>query len=547
MQIRFKYPLLLSAIAVLFFSSCSHKTNTEGRYIPSGASFVVHLNGQSLNAKLPWEEIKQSELFKQAYSDSSVSSIARSVLDNPENSGVDVKKDILFFMVKEGDDGYIVVEGTIKDEAKFKQFNKDVNKNLAVESEKSGLHFSEMPEVTTAWNKDKFLLLMDGNMKNRYKMNSTEANKKRIPFAESIFNLSEDKSLGEDEKFSELMRTSGDIHLWINTESLQADNSMPDMGPINMFNLKKVYEDSRVTGTINFDNGKINADFKSYYGKEMTDLIKKYSGDKINADMVKRIPSKDVAALIAFNFKPEGLKEYLKLLGMDGFANMGGAQIGFNLDDFIKANKGDILLAVTDINMDSLDKPKVSAFFSAAVGDKPSFTKLVEAGKNLAGKAKLDQMEFMPSLFYNMNDKYFTIGTNKQAVDTYINTQTNNSFDFFDKISGSAGGAYINFQYIIKSLGSKVAKDSLNAALYDASLKMWDNLTAAGTGFKDGGSTQHIEVNLVDKNTNSLKQLNNFLATFAVIKKKQQEAYRTQAMDRIKMADPSMIPVVPTK
>jgi len=534
MQTRFKYPLLFSVIAVLFFSSCSHKTNKEGRYIPSGAGFVIHLNGQSLNSKLPWEEIKQSELFKQAYNDSSSSAIVRSVLDNPENTGIDVKNNIEFFMVKDGDLGYMAVEGTLKDPAKFKQFNKDVNKNLAVETEKGGLSFSEMPEVTAAWDKEKFLLLMDANMNGSY----TKSSKSRIGFAESIFNLSEDKSLGEDEQFSELVKTSGDIHIWMNMETLSASNSMKDMGPMNMLNLQKIYKDSKVLGTINFENGKINADFKSYANKEMTDLIKKYSGDKINADMVKRIPSKNLAALLALNFKPEGLKEYLKLLGMDGFANMGAAKLGFNLDDFIKANKGDILVAVTDIKMDSFGRPKVDAFFSASVGDKPSFTKLVEAGKNLT-KGKFDGING-PSIFYNMNDNYFAIGTTQQTIDTYLNTQSNTSFDFFDKISGSAGGAYINFQYIIHSMESELSKDSLATASYNASVKMWDNLVASGGGFKDGGSTQHIEINLVDKSTNSLKQLNNYLATLGMIKKQQEEKYKNLRIDREQLRD-SMI------
>ena len=65
MQSRMKYPFLIYIFAVLLFTSCS-KTNKEGRYIPSDASFVMHLNGASLNAKLPWEEIKKNELFKEA-------------------------------------------------------------------------------------------------------------------------------------------------------------------------------------------------------------------------------------------------------------------------------------------------------------------------------------------------------------------------------------------------------------------------------------------------------------------------------------------------
>ena len=59
--------------------------------------------------------------------------------------------------------------------------------------------------------------------------------------------------------------------------------------------------------------------------------------------------------------------------------------------------------------------------------------------------------------------------------------------------------------------------DSLTLAGFDASLKMWDNLTMKGGQFKDGGITQHWEINLMDKNTNSLKQLNKYAASMGLI------------------------------
>ncbi|MEI9958150.1 MAG: hypothetical protein WDM90_18005 [Ferruginibacter sp.] len=64
--------------------------------------------------------------------------------------------------------------------------------------------------------------------------------------------------------------------------------------------------------------------------------------------MIKRLPIKDVAAIFSMSFKPAGIKEFLKLLGIEAYANMGLAFAGFSLDDFIKANKGDLLIAFGD-------------------------------------------------------------------------------------------------------------------------------------------------------------------------------------------------------
>ena len=539
-----KYPILCCILAVFVFSSCS-KSNKEGRHIPAEASFVMHFNGASLTSKLPWEEIRKNELMKEAIEDSAATALMRSVMENPENTGIDISKDLLLFLVSDSTGGYFAAMGTLKDAALFKKFNKEIAKEKAVESEKNGISFSSTTDLTAAWNKEKFLFVADAKMnRNSYAAlyDSSVAPTPDIKrdwnqVAENIFNLKEDKSLGKEEKFTDLMKEEGDLHFWFNTENFyKGTQGIPGMAALSMINLAKIYEGSRVTGTVRFDDGKINADFKSYSGKEMTELIKKYSGDKINAEMVKSIPSKDVAALFAFNFKPEGLREYLKLLGVEGFANMGTAMLGFNTDDFIKANKGDILLALTDLSQDSSGKPDFSVIFSASIGDKPSFNKLVAAG-NKIGKERLGTEN--PSIFHNMNDKYFALGNKQQHIDTYLKGSANTNFDFFDKIAGSSGGAYINFQYILKTMGASANKDSFELAMYDATLKMWDNMIAHGGGFKSGGSTQHIEINLVDKKTNSLKQLNNYLGTLGMIQKKRDAQFRSSMFDENTTVEPA--------
>lgn len=553
MQLRIKYPFLLAAVAIILFASCS-KTNKEGRYIPEQAIFALHLNGESLSSKLPWDEIKKNQLFKEAYEDSSTTALMKSVMDDPENTGIDVKTDIILFVARDSSVNYMAIEGTIKDEAKFKKFTTEAGKDKAVISEKNGLNFSDSKDMTAAWNKEKFVLVGDikSNDSDRYRglydsayTPAPEVKVDRITLAEKIFNLKEDKSLGKDEKFSELMSEKGDVHFWMNMEELSKVDGLSTaaMGPLSMLNTKKIYEGSRVTGTLTFENGKLNMDFRSYMGKEMSDLVKKYSGDKIDADMVKRIPSKNIAGLFVFNFKPEGLREYIKLLGVEGFANMGTGMLGFTLDDFIKANKGDIMLAVSDIAQDSSGRPNASFLFSASIGDKPSFNKLIEAA-NKFGKDKFNGSEG-PAVFYNLNDNLFALGNKKQDVDAYIGKAGANSFDFMDKIAGTSGGAYINFQYIMKTFAKEASRDSLDQAMFDASLKMWDNMVAYSGGNESGASVQHLEINLVDKSTNSLKQLNNYFSELGAIKKKKDDRWKTDYSEEPALVDTTT--VVPAK
>jgi len=43
--------------------------------------------------------------------------------------------------------------------------------------------------------------------------------------------------------------------------------------------------------------------------------------------------------------------------------------------------------------------------------------------------------------------------------------------------------------------------------LYEASVKMWDNLYMKGGQYEDGGVTQSLEVNLMDKKYQQLKTI----------------------------------------
>jgi hypothetical protein len=52
---------------------------------------------------------------------------------------------------------------------------------------------------------------------------------------------------------------------------------------------------------------------------------------------------------------------------------------------------------------------------------------------------------------------------------------------------------------------------------------MWDNILISGGQFKNGSLQQHVEINLMDKNSNSLKQLNSYLGTMGKLAKENED------------------------
>ena len=64
-------------------------------------------------------------------------------------------------------------------------------------------------------------------------------------------------------------------------------------------------------------------------------------------------------------------------------------------------------------------------------------------------------------------------------------------------------------------------KDNEAKQAMDLSLKMWQDIIVTGGDFNDGAFTSYAEINMVDKGTNSLKLLNQYLDKMAGLYKSQ--------------------------
>ncbi|MEO6547256.1 MAG: DUF4836 family protein [Ferruginibacter sp.] len=565
MRTRHFLNLFVIGTASIIFASCS-KSNTLGRLIPKEAAVVIRLDGKALSAKLSWEDIKQNPLFTEMGKDSTMPAALKNVLDNPENAGIDIKTDYLFFVVKDSTGGYIAFEGKVKDEAKFKAFNQQITENGA-SSETDGVQFISKSPVCVGWNKDNFVYVFDAPqvaqmdelskrmMRDTIQVRRTSARDIGAT-AKAVFALKEGNSLAKEDRFTQLLKESGDMQFWINTEELSKGSA--SSSALAMVNMDKFYKGYITTAAMNFDNGKILVNAKTYASEEMLKLFKKYSGGKINEDMIKRMPGKDVVAMMALNFKPEAIRELIQMTGLDGLINIGIQKIGFTIDDFIKANKGDVFFALSDLvmktdtmvykfkdqqsNTSILQKPNFNFIFSASIADKDAFNKLINAGKSIGGGFPKDSSNSLVS--YNSNGTYFALGNNQQIVDQYL-ANANSNFDFINKITGEPFGGYVNIQSLLKSFQSVAGKDTAYKVAYDASARMWDNVFWKGGNYSDGGIQQTVEINLIDKSTNSLKQLNQYLATLSVVYKEHRQKQKAEeaAFENFEMQDTATLPM----
>src|SRR5258706_8145052 len=351
-----KLTIMLVGFALLI-NSCSTKTNEEGKMIPKNAPVIVYFNTKSLLSKLSWDEIKQTNWFKEIYNDTSVNSLTRKIMDNPASTGIDLDAACVVFLQKNGDPkGQIVFDGTVKDAKTFETFNKTLDPSAVTVKDGDINLLTLKAKTVVGWSDKKFAYVTrnpgapanmnfggDGASNNAPSYN---AGPDLSLVCKNLFALKADSNMTKTEKFATLLKEDGDFHLWQNTEEL-IKGSAP-MGALSMLKLDVFLKDNISTYTVSFDNGKIDVKQKYYVSAELADVLKKYTEGSMNTDMVKNIPSQNLAGIITIHFKPEGISEIAKLTGMDGFLNMFLSKENLTIDDFVKAIRGESMFAVPD-------------------------------------------------------------------------------------------------------------------------------------------------------------------------------------------------------
>jgi hypothetical protein len=541
--------LSMLAACLLLLASCKN-ANKSGLFIPKDAALVFHINSSSLSSKLSWEEIKNTNWYKDAYQEASKDSFAQKLLENPEASGIDTKGDLVFFIKKRGSGGFSIFEGSVKDAAAFEALSKKISKKDKTEKDGDWNMITAGNSTVVAWNNSKFAVINDmpmGNMNpmNRGQMNESTrfgADSLKI-FVKQVMTLDNDQSLFDDDRFASVMKEDGDMHLWLNSGVLYSDLT----GMMSMMKIGSLFQDNVSAATINFEDGKISMKSKQYFGKEMQKMLEKFDSRKVEAAALNRIPSENVIGVMAANIDPTSLKEFLKAMGVDGLMNMVMAQQDFTIDDIFTATKGQFVFALTDLQMKDTTltfpgeegqapytythkQPDMNFMFATTVNQKASFDKLLGVmNKNMPTPAPFS---------YKLNNEWFVAGNKPQTVDAFMAGNTT-KHAFTDKISGHPFGFYLDVQRLLKT---KFSEDSSTNSILTESAAVWKDVVATGGEFKDGAMTSEMVINMVDSKTNSLKQLNQYIEKLNAVRKANKVAFETNDHE---MQNDTMIMTVP--
>ncbi|WP_245562158.1 DUF4836 family protein [Niabella aurantiaca] len=530
-NVKNKGLLLLSISLVLLITACN-KGGKTGLLVPNDAGMVLHVDLTSLSSKLTWAEIKQTAWFTKALNQTT-DSLAKQLLNDPETSGIDPRGSLVVFMKRNGSNGYVAFEGTLKDAAKFSKVIEEGGKgNIKIEKD-GEYNFVRSPDNDNAvvyFNDRLFVAIIDasgvskglaggrngfGGRAEKYPLDSLKL------FAKSTFQLKGSKLLDSDKRFAELIGDKADMHFWVNSGNLYSGLAG---GIMAMMKFNALLDGAITAGKANFDNGKITADMRNYYGKEMTDLLKKNNGSNITEETISHLPEQDVLAAFSMSYAPSYIKDLIKLLGFDGIANAGLAQLGISIDDFTKANGGTQSFALTDVTVTGKpaaitldngetisyekDDTKFDFVFGSSVGDQPSFQKLIDAFKKTMDKEMPVKDSTLERIKNRLTDKWFALGGSDAEVDAFL--AGGKKPPYAQAFTGHSMGGYVNLQKIFTTIMANSKKDTAYKKNLEISANFWKTITMH-SDIKGGEAISKIEINLADTQTNALKQLNQYI------------------------------------
>jgi len=525
--------LLILVAVVAVFASCKKSVPKQVKYIPKDATFVLGINTRSLYEKAGKSNISLDSVFntfsKEA-ADPDVTKMKNAVGDL-KDAGIDFSEQIYLFVKAGGSimNGKSVSMATIallKDASKFEAYLRKQKADVSIKKEAKYSYAALGNDFVAGWSSDVAIISnVSGGRNAPGSYSSGEGTLSQAQLT-TLFEQKDEESAASISEFRDLVKEKADAFFWSNSSSIF--DQVPMLG---MTKVSDLFKDTYTAGTINFEDGKIVADTKSYSSKALQDIIKKHPSQDLDFKMITQYPSSNIDGFISFSFNPELLIDILKYSGFDGQANQFLGDLGFTIEDVAKAFKGDVAAVVSDLTVvtkpnpyypaATTKQPEVKFIFNAKVGDKASYDKVMGAleKKGLVSKSGNEYRitSFNVGVPYSIDDKNILVGLDSTVLQSYKagNGKADLPDDIKSKSSGQAMSAFIDISKILTAIPLDSGAKAEEVALMDKAKATFKNISATSGHFDGKLSKSEIELKFVDDKKNSLVNLLEFFAAAA--------------------------------
>ena len=544
--LRLSLMLLLSAA---LFTSCKKKVPMQTRFIPKNASFVASVNAGSLKDKISKSQASLENILKNmAGNNDTALNKGKKEWEDLKNSGIDLEENFYLWVVQKGGgslsnmragNAVISAIGALKDAGKFEAYLKKKDATLEIKKDKDYNYVTKDDDKMIAWGKDAVVMMsyqksyaggmvydsITGDYSLQSPANANLLNDLKAEMTTS-FSQKESESVAEIPEFRDLAQEKSDASFWVNSSA-----SIEDL-PLPLPKLKDLLSNSFTAATLNFDDGKIVMNSKSYSGKAMKDLLKKYTGPQVDLSLVERFPSSDINGFMVFSFDPQlilGLVRYMEVGGMaDGYLTkfMGS---NYTLQDALKAIKGDIAVVVSDFaftaddssfspGMRSYTLPKVKLVFNMPVGDVAEKNKLMDRLVAMQMAVKTNGVYKpkgnLPAAGFTaeVNDKSFIIASNDALLADYSANKSKAKLKegVTKDFKGKSGTFYLDIQSVLSALAANKSMVAAGDHVLPEAQKTFNDVRGYIDNFNGKSVEGHFELRFMNEKENSLSTMINF-------------------------------------
>ncbi|MEP6844677.1 MAG: DUF4836 family protein [Panacibacter sp.] len=522
---------LLFATILLVASSCKKAVPEQTKYIPKDAVFVMDINWKSLSDKAAKGNINWDSLYKSVANDEadSIMNKGKKMMQDFMRSGVDTTKDIFFFVKMGGSimSGQSIsggVIGAMKDATVFEGYVKKQPRAGEIQKGSNYSFIKLESDLYVGWNSDVVIVTGVQNQGMNYNNDSSVAPAGQGGGAAQLaglFALKEDESVSSIAAFRDLMAEKADMLFWSNSSS--ALNSVPLLGMTKIADLLK---DSYGAGSINFEDGKVVANFKSYSGKDLAAIWDKYKGPQVNMDMVNQFPV-PAEGYAAFSFNPQIIAEIIKYGGFESTVKQFMDKTGFTMDEVLKIFKGDFAVVFGDVAYEETSytfgdqvfkskRPSAKLVFNATIGDKAAYDK-VAAKLAEEGMMEMKNGQYVPKDFggmaWSMDGKNLVIATDSTLLQQYLAGKGNAAIP--SNIADQSKGKSIAFYVDINKILGGFSKDSSGAEAISVAQSTFRNVMATSENFNGKYVAGNMELNMANEKENSLVSMVKFFAAMS--------------------------------
>jgi len=537
--------LLLSILSIAFITSCKKAVPKQTAFIPKNALFVATINTKSLQSKLVKSQATIENIIRSISGSDTAVNKGKQEWEDLKASGIDLDENF-YLAIDQIGGGMTTGKGStitsaiggLKDAAKLEAYIKKKDPASEVRKEKDYSYATVKGDNIVAWGKDVVIMMSyqrsmspndmvydstSGSFNLANPGNSTAELKKQL---DNNFNLKEDETVAAIPEFRDLMQEKADASMWVNSTS-----SIENL-PIPLPKAKELFANSFTAAKIDFEDGKISIGSRSYYSKELRDILKNYTGPTADLGLIEHYPSDNIDGFAVFSFNPEvinGIVKYLEVGGVvDSYlTKMMGTN--YTLQQALKAIKGDFAIVVSDLAI----KPATDTSTRMMPGSMPDFKMLmnIPVGDKTQMNRLMDKLVEMQMLVKTNNE--YRLNTNMQRLGYQLRVDDKNVFIASDEnllnqyktgskkininnqvmsdFKGKSAVSYVNIESILNGINTPVTPQA-NSVLPKAK-ETFKDMEAYSENFNGKYLEGHAIVHFKNEKENSLTSLLSFIET----------------------------------